>query len=90
MTDKSIDLEEKGIEFLKINRYEIEENVVFISYEPEEILKTIENYKTLKIFHRVSLAKNIRGLEEACDDAEAIGKLLILFVRMRLSIGHRL
>jgi hypothetical protein len=55
--------DENGIAFLKVNRFEVEENAVFIDFNKEEMLKNLENYKTLNIYHRTSLAKNIAAIK---------------------------
>ncbi len=52
------DSEENNI-FLQVNRFEVEENAVFIDFSQQQILNNIELFKSLNIYQRVSLSKNI-------------------------------
>ena len=52
------DSEENSI-FLQVNRFEVEENAVFIDFSQQQILNNIELFKSLNIYQRVSLSKNI-------------------------------
>lgn len=51
---------------LKVNRFEVEENAVFIDFSQKEILSNIEHFKSLNFYHRISLSKNIAAVKEVC------------------------
>jgi hypothetical protein len=51
-----------GFTFLVQNRYEVEENAVFLDFTPAALQADIDSFKTLNIYHRTALAKNIRSV----------------------------
>lgn len=56
--------EGKEFEVLKVNRYEIEENAVFLDYTLTTLLQEIQNFKETTIYVRQSMSKNLRAIEE--------------------------
>ena len=49
---------------LEMNRYEVEDNAVFIDYEPPELLKNIDSVGCLNFYQRFALAKNLDSIRE--------------------------
>ncbi len=59
METQALDDSEENSIFLQVNRFEVEENAVFIDFSQQQILNNIELFKSLNIYQRVSLSKNI-------------------------------
>jgi DUF4097 and DUF4098 domain-containing protein YvlB len=59
METQTLDDSEENSIFLQVNRFEVEENAVFIDFSQQQILNNIELFKSLNIYQRVSLSKNI-------------------------------
>lgn len=59
METQALDDSEENNIFLQVNRFEVEENAVFIDFSQQQILNNIELFKSLNIYQRVSLSKNI-------------------------------
>lgn len=75
--------EETGKEFeiLKVNRYEVEENAVFLDYEVESLLKEISEYTETKFPMRLSLAKNLKTIKDVLNNhSNEFGQLLTKIV----------
>ena len=75
--------EESGKEFeiLKVNRYEVEENAVFLSYEVDSLLKEISEYTEIKFPVRLSLAKNLKTIKDVLiEHSNEFGELLTKIV----------
>jgi hypothetical protein len=65
---------------LKVNRFEVEENAVFIDFSQKEILSNIENFKSLNFYHRISLSKNIAAVNEVCGGHTLFNNFLLELV----------
>ena len=59
------DSERKEADILHVNRYEVEENAVFLDYNPEVLTKDIDRYEDIKFHLRLSLSKNLLAIEES-------------------------
>lgn len=59
MEAQALDDSEENSIFLQVNRFEVEESAVFIDFSQQQILNNIELFKSLNIYQRVSLSKNI-------------------------------
>lgn len=62
MEPPSADEHQENSIFLQVNRFEVEENAVFIDFSEQQILASIEHYKSLNIYQRISLSKNIAAV----------------------------
>lgn len=49
---------------LEVNRYEVEENAVFVDYSKEALLDNIEHFKNMSVYQRSALAKNIDSVKD--------------------------
>jgi hypothetical protein len=59
-----------------VNRFEVEESAVFIDFNAPEIIKNLQNYQTLNIYHRMSLSKNIAAIREICNGHDSYFRFL--------------
>jgi hypothetical protein len=70
----------------KANRYEVEENAVFLDYKIETLVEEIEKYSSTKFHIRLSLAKNLKTIEDTLiNDYDKFTLLLEKLVRVRVS-----
>lgn len=62
MTEKNLTEDDPENMFIDVNRYEVEESAIFQDYSLEVLQKSLNAYKSLNIYERTSLAKNIDSI----------------------------
>ncbi len=77
------DPDEKEGDFLKVNRFEVEDNAVFIDFQPEELMRLIDSYSEQNSYVRLSLAKNIPSVLRTVEKAETTKKFISHLVTVK-------
>lgn len=73
-------VEEGGNPFLQVNRFEVEENAVFIDFDAAQLIKNLQDFGTLNIYHRLSLAKNIAAIRDITNAHDEYFRFLLALV----------
>lgn len=79
-------VEEGGNPFLAVNRFEVEENAVFIDFDASQLIKNLQDFSTLNIYHRLSLAKNIAAIKDITNAHDEYFRFLLALVKQ---LRHR-
>ena len=78
----------KEFELLKVNRYEVEENAVFLDYDVETLLGEIKEFEQKKYAVRLSFSKNLLTIKDALKEYQTEFGLLLAKI-VSLSNKHR-
>lgn len=70
----------ENMALLEKNRYDSEENAVFLDYSKSPILSDLSNFKTLSLYRRIALAKNVPSIFSVIGDCEDFRHFLFLLV----------